>query len=113
LPWRCSPSSLSRWRHGFESRWGCSLALTPFGERADHGLTRHPVADAPLAHTRPDRADSLGELAAGDEVWLEGDLVGTVHDEHVEIRQTHGVDLDDDLVGAGPGIVHPSRRPFG
>jgi len=27
-------TTLSRWRHGFESRWGCALSLTPFGEPA-------------------------------------------------------------------------------
>ncbi len=27
-------TTLSRWRHGFESRWGCLLGLTPLGGSA-------------------------------------------------------------------------------
>src|ERR1700730_17723256 len=29
---------LSRWRHGVESRWGCSLRLIPFGGRSYESL---------------------------------------------------------------------------
>ena len=30
MRWDQVRSTLSRWQHGFESRWGCSVALTPF-----------------------------------------------------------------------------------
>ena len=75
-----------------------------------HQVRHHAVARLPALDALADLGDPADDLDAEDERELDREARDALADVDVEVVESAGADVDQDLAGAGPRIVDSSSR---